>query len=210
MISALGPIIAAVITGVLGLYAGALKGAPGVPSPTPSVSVSTTTVTVPATATPSESGSGGGARALYHEGRLQLAFATCVDLDAPTGDPQWGESSSTSGGVDFCSESPGFAGVNGATIVTVDSGTDTTCQTRRDGSERTPTRTSISVLAVSYAFTPTKVASHCFALTRLTPLLSQLPSPQRPSRSPAIRGTLTTARPRSLAHRVDISIEVHE
>lgn len=128
MISALGPIIAAVITGVLGLYAGALKGAPGVPSPTPSVSVSTTTVTVPATATPSESGSGGGARALYHEGRLQLAFATCVDLDAPTGDPQWGESSSTSGGVDFCSESPGFAGVNGATIVTVDSGTDTTCQ----------------------------------------------------------------------------------
>ena len=70
------------------------------------------------------------ATAIYHQGTLTLAFNTCADLDAPPSDRQWGEPSANTdeGGGDICSESPSFVGVNSATLVTVNSGTDTTCQ----------------------------------------------------------------------------------
>jgi hypothetical protein len=101
------------------------------PTSIPSSSKSAT-----ATATPTASGGGsgangnGGAPAIYHQGQLTLAYATCVDLDAPPSDRQWGEVSigASSGGFDLCSQSPEFVGTGGATIVTVNSGTDTTCQ----------------------------------------------------------------------------------
>jgi len=124
VIGAVGAIVAAVITGVLGLYAGAIKGAPGV-----SAGVSTVTVTATGAGAGGSGSAANGAQGIYHKGTLALAFGTCVDLDAPPGDAQWGETSdANTGGADFCSESPGFPGLNGATIVPVSSGTDTTCQ----------------------------------------------------------------------------------
>jgi hypothetical protein len=70
------------------------------------------------------------ATGIYHQGRLELAFNTCADLDAPPSDPQWGEPSANpdAGGADLCSQYPSFVGVNNAALVTVNSGTDTTCQ----------------------------------------------------------------------------------
>jgi hypothetical protein len=61
---------------------------------------------------------------------MELAFNTCADLDAPPSDSQWGELSANpdAGGGDFCSQYPSFVGINKATLVTVNSGTDTTCQ----------------------------------------------------------------------------------
>jgi hypothetical protein len=84
----------------------------------PGASTTTTTSTTPA------------ATGIYHQGTLELAYNTCVDLDAPPSDPQWGEPSANpdGGGADLCSEYPDFAGVNSAALVTVNSGTDTTCQ----------------------------------------------------------------------------------
>jgi hypothetical protein len=69
-------------------------------------------------------------RGIYHQGTLKVAYSTCVDLDAPPSDPQWGVASvgSSNSGVDLCSDYPSFSGTNSATIVTVTSGTDTTCQ----------------------------------------------------------------------------------
>ena len=89
-------------------------------SPTASATPAPTTS---ATATPAASG-------IYHQGRLELASGTCADLDAPPSDSQWGELSANpdAGGGDLCSQYPSFVGVNGATLVTVNSGTDTTCQ----------------------------------------------------------------------------------
>jgi hypothetical protein len=89
-----------------------------------------------ATVTPSASGGGtgtigsDGSSGIYHRGTLKLAFDTCADLDAAPTDPQWGEPSANpdAGGADLCSESPSFVGVNSATLVTVNSGTHTTCQ----------------------------------------------------------------------------------
>jgi hypothetical protein len=66
---------------------------------------------------------------IYHQGTLALAYNGCADLDAPPGDPHWGELSASAGaGGDLCSQYPYFGGVNNATLVTVNSGTDTTCQ----------------------------------------------------------------------------------
>ena len=110
----------------------------GHPSRGPSTSTSVASPAAPpssATTAPTASGGGtgtsgnGGSAAIYHQGTLTLAFNTCVDLDAPPSDPQWGVSASYYGGaVDLCSESPSFVGINGATLVTVKSGTDSTCQ----------------------------------------------------------------------------------
>jgi len=102
-----------------------------VPSPTPTVSPPTNpsslkpraSVTATTSATPAVSG-------IFHQGRLELAFNTCADLDAPPSDSRWGELSANTdaGGGDLCSQYPSFVGVNSATLVTVNSGTDTTCQ----------------------------------------------------------------------------------
>jgi hypothetical protein len=101
------------------------------PGPIPVPSASTGSKTGSPTTPPSApAGGNGGAPAIYHSGQLTLAYATCADLDAPPSDRQWGEVSidASSGSIDLCSQSPGFVGVGGATIVTVNSGTDTTCQ----------------------------------------------------------------------------------
>jgi hypothetical protein len=129
-ITIVGGAIAAIIAGLV--LAAVISGqTAGSSSPTsgPSSSKSAT-----ATATPTVSGGGsgsGGPPAIYHKGTLTLAYTTCADLDAPPTDPQWGETSGANGdtgGADLCSEFPSFVGTNGATIVTVNSGTDTTCQ----------------------------------------------------------------------------------
>jgi hypothetical protein len=77
----------------------------------------------PASSTPAATG-------IYHQGALELAFNSCADLDAPSSDSQWGELSANPdvGGADLCSQYPSFAGVNNAALVTVNSGTGTTCQ----------------------------------------------------------------------------------
>ena len=71
-----------------------------------------------------------GSAGIYHQGTLDLAYGGCADLDAPPSDPQWGELSAGAGagGADLCSMYPSFTGSNSATLVTVNSGTDTTCQ----------------------------------------------------------------------------------
>jgi hypothetical protein len=88
------------------------------PSFEPRASATATT-----SATPAASG-------IYHEGRLELAFNTCADLDAPASDSQWGELSTSpnAGGGDMCSQYPSFVGVKDATLVTVNSGNDNVCQ----------------------------------------------------------------------------------
>lgn len=100
------------------------------PASSPSSSGSATATAAPTVSVGGTGVSGnGGSVAIYHQGTLTLAFNTCADLDAPPSDPQWGASASYYGGaVDLCSESPAFAGVNTATLVTVRSGTDTACQ----------------------------------------------------------------------------------
>lgn len=84
------------------------------------------------TSTPTGGGSGAvggsGSTSIYHKGTVKVAYATCIDLDAPPSDPQWGENSTGSGGTDLCSEYPDLAGYNNATLVTVTSGTNTACQ----------------------------------------------------------------------------------
>jgi len=67
---------------------------------------------------------------IYHQGTLVLAYNGCADLDALPSDLQWGElsASASAGGGDICSQYPYFGGVNNAILVTVNSGTDTTCQ----------------------------------------------------------------------------------
>jgi hypothetical protein len=73
---------------------------------------------------------GGGSTTIHHQGTLTLAFNTWADLGASPSDRQWGQPSANpdAGGADLSAQSPGFVGVNSATIVTVNSGTDTTCQ----------------------------------------------------------------------------------
>lgn len=127
-------VIGAVILGFSGVVAALISSSSG---PSYSGPSGPSSPAAPATTTPPSSGprtpDGSGnpqASAIYRKGPLTLAYATCVDLDAPLSDRQWGEVSigATSGGTDLCSESPAFVGTNGATIVTVNSGTDTTCQ----------------------------------------------------------------------------------
>jgi hypothetical protein len=127
---------AAVITGVFAVVA-AIIGAlathwfglttPSVQAmPTRSSTSSSSTITSP-TATASATST---ITVIYHEGRLVLANNRGADLDAPLSDPQWGEASATSegGGADIWNSVLLFAGLNDASLVTVNSGTDTTCQ----------------------------------------------------------------------------------
>ena len=67
---------------------------------------------------------------IYHQGRLDLTYNGCADLDAPPSDPQWGELSASSGGggADLCSQYPYFSATNNASLVAVSSGGSTTCQ----------------------------------------------------------------------------------
>ena len=67
---------------------------------------------------------------IYHQGPLVLAYNTGADLDAPPSDRQWSELSASrdGGGADLWSLYPDLAGINGATVVTIDSGTSTACQ----------------------------------------------------------------------------------
>jgi hypothetical protein len=129
MVPAIAAILAAIIGGITTavLQTGGGSGGASSPTRTPTVSSPTASATpaptTSATATPAASG-------IYHQGRLELASGTCADLDAPPSDSQWGELSANpdAGGGDLCSQYPSFVGVNGATLVTVNSGTDTTCQ----------------------------------------------------------------------------------
>jgi hypothetical protein len=138
--SIVGVIIVA-IAAAIGVNAATNAGGSGDghPSPGPSTTTSVASPAAPpssATTAPTASGGGtgtsgqGGSPAIYHQGPLTFAYATCVDLDAPPSDPQWDVSATSDygGAVDLCSESPSFAGINGATLVTVKSGTDSTCQ----------------------------------------------------------------------------------
>ena len=123
-IAIIGGTVAAVFGGVI-LAAIASGHAASSPSPTGSPSTlksqPSTAATIPATT---------GTSGVYHQGRLDLAYNGCADLDAPPSDSQWGEltASSSAGGADLCSSYPSFAAVNNAALVTVNSGTDTTCQ----------------------------------------------------------------------------------
>jgi hypothetical protein len=91
----------------------------------PGSSSSTAATTASSQATPSSRDTA--SPAIYHEGTLTVAFNTCVDLDASSSDPQWGVSTNYHGAVDLCSQSPDVGAVNGATLVTVKDGADTTC-----------------------------------------------------------------------------------
>jgi hypothetical protein len=129
-IAIFGGAIAAVIGGLIlvTVTSGQTSSSSG-PTSSPSSLKSITATPTPA-ASGGASGSGG-SPAIYHKGTLTLAFTACADLDAPPTDQQWGETSGANpdaGGADLCSESPSFVGTNGATIVAVNSGTDTTCQ----------------------------------------------------------------------------------
>ena len=120
--------IAGVIVAIVAVIT-VLNGQSSGPIPVPSASTGSKAGS-PTTSPPASAGGNGGVPAIYHSGRLTLAHATCADLDAPPSDRQWGEVSidASSGGTDFCSQSPGFVGTGGASIVTVNSGADTTCQ----------------------------------------------------------------------------------
>jgi hypothetical protein len=131
---------------------------------------------VPSSVTRTPDSSGNPAPVIYRKGLLTLAYATCVDLDAPLSDRQWGEvalGANSGGGGDLCSVLPDFEGTNGADIVTVNSETTPPARMQRDGSDRATARTSISAWAVTYACTPTKVGIRCCALKLLIPLIPQ-------------------------------------
>jgi hypothetical protein len=123
-IAIIGGTVATVFGGViLGAIASGHPASSASPTSSPSLlkSQPRTAATVPATTGTSEA---------YHQGRLDLAYNGCADLDAPSSDSQWGEltASSSAGGADLCSSYPSFAAVNNAALVTVSSGTNTTCQ----------------------------------------------------------------------------------
>jgi hypothetical protein len=122
-VAIIGGTVAAVIGGIiLAAITSGQTASPSGPTSSPSSlkPQASTAATTPATT----------AAGIYHQGTLTLAYNGCADLDAPPSDPQWGELSASggAGGGDLCSEYPSFAGVNNATLVTVNSGTDTTCQ----------------------------------------------------------------------------------
>lgn len=123
-VAIIGGAVATIIGGVVlaALTSGQTTSSSG-PSSSPYSLTPRASTTATTSATPAATG-------IYHQGTLELAFNTCADLDAPPSDSQWGELSANpdAGGGDLCSEYPSFAGVNGATLVTVNSGTDTTCQ----------------------------------------------------------------------------------
>lgn len=144
--------------------------------PIPVSSASTGSKTGSPTTPPSATvGGKGGAPAIYHSGQLTLAYATCADLDAPPSDRQWGEVSidASSGSIDLCSQSPDFVGAGGATIVTVNSGTDTTCQNATGWLRQNYYQDLNLSVGVSYACTPTKIVTRCCVLALLIPLLPQ-------------------------------------
>ena len=121
-VAIIGGTAAAVIGGVIlaAITSGQTASSSGpTSSPSSLKSQASTDATTPATT----------ATGIYHQGTLALAYNGCADLDAPPGDPHWGELSASAGaGGDLCSQYPYFGGVNNATLVTVNSGTDTTCQ----------------------------------------------------------------------------------
>jgi hypothetical protein len=107
-----------ILTAITSGPSGSPSGASGSPSSrNPAVGTATTPATI-------------AARGVYHQGRLALAYNGCADLDAPASDPTWGEltASGNGGGGDICSQYPSLYGANNATLVAVNSGTDTTCQ----------------------------------------------------------------------------------
>jgi hypothetical protein len=121
-------IIGGIIVVVIGALVVRALGVTSSPTPTPTPGPKTPGPTPTATASAPPAAASG---RIYHQGNLTVAFGTCVDLDAPPSDPQWGEASAAAfalGGVDLCSEYPSFVGYNNATLVTITSGTDTTCQ----------------------------------------------------------------------------------
>ena len=123
------PVIIAVLLGVPGALFTLSRSSDGrgggaSPAPQPSSTTSAPTAKEAGTA-----GGNGGSAAIYHQGPLTIAYNTCADTDAPPSDPQWGFAASYQGGaVDICSESPSFVGINAATLVTVKSGSNTSCQ----------------------------------------------------------------------------------
>ena len=123
--------IAATIIGALATHWFGLA----TPSPNPTPTQSTTSSSTTSTAAVGGSGANGsgGPTSIYHQGILEVANYTCVDLDAAPSDPQWGETTggtTVAGGVDLCSEYPSFAGINNATLVTVTAGTDAAASKR--------------------------------------------------------------------------------
>jgi hypothetical protein len=125
----------ATVAGGIATVLALVSSGPSPPVPTPSGGATTPVKASSPTATATTGGGSGvsgsdGSAAIYHQGPLTLAFDTCADLDAPPTDRQWGEPSANpdSGGADLCSQSPSFVGVNGATLVAVNSGTDSICQ----------------------------------------------------------------------------------